>query len=50
MLLSRCCKTDVVVKETLEESYYQCSSCHLPTSLFSMLVFSDVEEIQNENG
>ena len=43
MIVSRCCKTEVITRHTEEGDYYHCVMCHRACDTFSVLVLNDVQ-------
>ena len=47
MILSRCCREAVEVRESCETAYYECSKCGLATVPTSVIVWADVIEMDS---
>ena len=49
MLLSRCCKEYVIIKEPPEDSaYYVCALCFCPTEPTSVIIFTEFNQFWDD--
>ena len=46
MIVSRCCKEQVFVRDSPNGGYYVCTTCLRPAETFCLMVLSDLQDME----